>query len=109
LPIAHKAYISGWVNYFKLANMKNLLIATDKWYRRQLRMVAWKQWKRIKTRFQNLMKLGISKFQAMLFSNTRKSYWRTAKSPILSTSISNDLLQKTGYLFFSTHYGSVRV
>jgi hypothetical protein len=97
LPIAHKAYISGWVNYFKLANMKNLLIATDKWYRRQLRMVAWKQWKRIKTRFQNLMKLGISKFQAMLFSNTRKSYWRTAKSPILSTSISNDLLQKTGY------------
>lgn len=107
--LALKAFVSGWVNYFKFANMKSLLIETDKWYRRRLRMVTWKQWKRIKTRFQNLMKLGISKFQAMLFSNTRKSYWRTAKSPILSTSISNDLLQKAGYLFFSTHYRSVHV
>lgn len=107
--LALKAFVLGWVNYFKFANMKSLLIETDKWYRRRLRMVTWKQWKRIKTRFQNLMKLGISKFQAMLFSNTRKSYWRTAKSPILSTSISNDLLQKAGYLFFSTHYRSVHV
>jgi len=54
------------------------------------------------------MKLGISRFQAMMFSNTRKSYWRNAKSPILSTSISNDSLQKAGYLFFSTYYRSVR-
>jgi len=107
--VALKQYIKGWVNYFKLANMKSLLIETDKWYRRRLRMVMWKQWKRIKTRFQNLMKLGISKFQAMMFSNTRKGYWRTAKSPILQTSISNESLRKAGYLFFSTYYHSVRV
>ena len=107
--VALKQYTTGWVNYFILANMNSLLIETDKWYRRRLRMVIWKQWKRIKTRFHNLMKLGISKFQAMMFSNTRKSYWRTAKSPILSTSISNDSLQKAGYLFFSTYYRTVRV
>ena len=106
---ALRQYIAGWVNYFKLANMKILLIEIDKWYRRRLRMVIWKQWKRIKTRFQNLMKLGISKFQAMLFSNTRKGYWRTAKSPILQTSIDNESLQKAGYLFFSIYYRSVRV
>lgn len=104
-----RQYIIGWVNYFKLANMKRLLIETDKWYRRRLRMVIWKQWKRVRTRFKNLKKLGISKFQAMMFSNTRKGYWHTAKSPILSTSISNDSLQKAGYLFFSTYYRSVRV
>lgn len=107
--VAIRQYITGWVNYFKLANMKSLLLEIDGWYRRRLRMVIWKQWKRIRTRFQNLMKLGISKFQAWMFSNTRKSYWRTAKSPILSTSISNDSLQKAGYLFFSTYYRSVRV
>ena len=107
--VAIRQYITGWVNYFKLANMKSLLLETDGWYRRRLRMVIWKQWKRIRTRFQNLMKLGISKFQAWMFSNTRKGYWRTAKSPILSTSISNDSLQKAGYLFFSTYYRSVRV
>jgi group II intron reverse transcriptase/maturase len=103
-----RQYITGWVNYFKLANMKSLLMAVDGWYRRRLRMVIWKQWKRIKTRFQNLMKLGISRLKARMFSNTRKSYWRTAKSPILSTSITNESLHKAGYTFFSTYYRSVR-
>jgi group II intron reverse transcriptase/maturase len=105
---ALRQYITGWVNYFKLANMKSLLIEIDGWYRRRLRMVIWKQWKRIKTRFANLMKLGLSKPQAMMFSNTRKGYWRTAKSPILQTTISNESLQKAGYLSFSTYCRSVR-
>lgn len=106
--LALRQYITGWVNYFKLANMKSLLTDVDGWYRRRLRMVIWKQWKRIKTRFQNLMKLGISQFQSMMFSNTRKGYWHTAKSPILSTSITNESLHKAGYTFFSTYYFSVR-
>jgi hypothetical protein len=106
--LALRQYITGWVNNFKLANMKSLLIETDKWYRRRLLMVIWKQWKRIKTRFQNLMKLDISRFQSMMFSNTRKGYWHTAKSPILSTSITNESLHKAGYTFFSTYYFSVR-
>lgn len=106
--VALRQYITGWVNYFKLANMKSLLLEIDGWYRRRLRMVIWKQWKRIKTRFQNLIKLGISKSQAWMFSNTRKGYWRTAKSPILQTSIDNESLLKAGYLFFSIYYRSVR-
>ena len=107
--VALRQYITGWVSYFKLADMKNLLRDTDKWYRRRLRMVIWKQWKRVKTRCKNLIKLGISKAKAYMFSNTRKSYWRTAKSPIMATSIRNESLQKAGYLFFSTYYLSVRV
>jgi group II intron reverse transcriptase/maturase len=55
---ACRSFIRGWVNYYKLANMKSLLHQTDEWYRRRLRMVIWKQWKRIKTKFSNLIKLG---------------------------------------------------
>ncbi len=106
--VALRQYITGWVNYFKLADMKRLLRDTDAWYRRRLRMVIWKQWKRVKTRCNNLVKLGISRSKAYMFSNTRKSYWRTAKSPIMATSIRNESLQKAGYLFFSTHYLSIR-
>jgi len=54
-----KQYITGWVNYFKLADMKTLLLQIDEWYRRRLRMVIWKQWKRLRTRFRNLQKLGL--------------------------------------------------
>ena len=107
--VALRQYITGWVNYFKLADMKSLLEVIDRWYRRRLRMVIWKQWKRVRTRYKNLIKLGISSSKAYMFSNTRKSYWRTAKSPILSTSVSNESLQKAGYLFFSAYYLSVRV
>jgi RNA-directed DNA polymerase len=34
-----RQYIIGWVNYFKLADMKSLLPTVDEWYRRRLRMV----------------------------------------------------------------------
>lgn len=99
-----KEYITGWVNYFKMADMKKLLLQVDEWYRRRLRMVIWKRWKGIKTRLRNLVKLGIAKCKAWEYANTRNGYWCIANSPILSTSITNDRLQKAGYIFFTNLY-----
>lgn len=96
-----KQFITGWVNYFKLADMKRYLNDLDSWLRRRIRMVIWKQWKRIKTRFRNLMKLGVPEYSAYMFANTRKGYWHTANSPILSTSISSDSLVRAGYTLLS--------
>lgn len=102
-----KQYITGWVNYFKLADMKQLLLQVDEWYRRRLRMVIWKQWKRIRTRLRNLIKLGIAKYKAWEYANTRKGYWRIAKSPILNTSITNERLKQAGYIFLTDYYRKV--
>lgn len=102
-----KQYITGWVNYFKLADMKKLLQQVDEWYRRRLRMVIWKRWKRTRTRLRNLIKLGIAKSKAWEFANTRKGYWRTANSPILNTSITNERLKQAGYIFFTVYYRKV--
>jgi hypothetical protein len=60
---ALRQYIVGWVNYFKLADMEKLLKQVDECYRRRLRMVIWKQWKRIKTKLTNLIKLGNGRTQ----------------------------------------------
>jgi len=106
---ALRQYITGWVNYFKMADMKQLLTSIDEWYRRRLRMVIWKQWKRIRTRGRNLLKLGIVKYKAWEFANTRKGYWRTAGSAILNRSITSERLSNAGFLFFSDYYRSVRV
>ena len=81
----------------------------DAWFRRRLLMVIWKQWKKIKTKWRNLIKLGFDKYKAWEFANTRKSYWRTAKSPVLSRSVTNDRLKQAGYIFFSDYYKQVRV
>lgn len=91
-----KQLVVGWINYFKLADMKSQMRELDKWLRRRIRMCYWKQWKKINTKFVNLQKLGISKRKAWEYANTRKSYWRTAKSPILQYSITNTKLEKAG-------------
>ena len=106
---ALRQFITGWVNYFKLADMHKLLLRVDEWYRRRLRMVIWKQWKRVRTRWRNLIKLGINKYKAWEWANTRKGYWHIANSFILSRSVTNDRLKQAGYIFFSDYYRSVRV
>lgn len=42
--------IRGWVNYFKIANIKRIVQELDSWIRRRLRMCFWKQWKKIETK-----------------------------------------------------------
>ncbi len=106
---ALRQYITGWVNYFKLADMRKLLERVDSWYRRRLRMVIWKLWKRVRTRGRNLMKLGIIKHMAWEWANTRKGYWHTANSFILSCSVTNVRLKQAGFIFLSDYYKSVRV
>lgn len=107
LKIELKQYVVGWVNYFKLADMKRLLIDTDKWLRRRLRMFIWKRWKKIKTRYQMLKRLGYNHNNAMKYANTRKGYWHVAGSQILSCSITDKRLRDTGYQFFQDYYKTV--
>ena len=102
-----KRYIMGWVNYFKVADIKTLLLRTDEWMRRRIRMIFWKQWKRVRTRFKMLKSLGVSVQKAWEYANTRKSYWRTSNSPILSKSLTNDVIRGLGFLFFSEYYRQV--
>jgi len=99
----------GWVNYFKLADMSYLLIEIDKWIRRRLRACIWKTWKRVRTRFTSLCKLGIERQKAWEYANTRKGYWRISNSPILSRAITNDRLIKRGYISMSAMYKKVKL
>ena len=102
-------YITGWVNYFKLADMTKLLFKVDAWYRRRLRMVIWKQWKRVRTRWRNLIKLGINKYKAWEWANSRKGYWHIANCYILNRTVTDERLRLAGYVFFSDYYRNVRV
>lgn len=99
-----RRYIIGWINYFKIADIKKLLKKTDEWFRRRLRMIYWKQWKKIKTKFRYLKRLGISESKAWEYANTRKSYWRVSNSPILKRSLDNHKLKEIGYIFFYDYY-----
>lgn len=109
LKLKLKQFVRGWVNYFKLADMKNLLKSTDEWLRRRLRMYIWKHWKRIRTRYANLSKLGFDHNTAFKFACTRKGYWRVANSQILKVSVTDTRLRRAGYVFFTDYLKTVRV
>jgi len=89
--------ITGWVNYFRIADMKAVARELDGWIRRRIRMCYWKQWKKISTKHNELVKLGIDDGKAWEFANTRKGYWRISNSYILSTSLTNKYLEEQGF------------
>ncbi|MDD4626635.1 MAG: group II intron maturase-specific domain-containing protein [Syntrophomonas sp.] len=98
--------VRGWMNYFKLADAKKLIQGLDEWIRSRIRMVTWKRWKRVRTRFESLKRSGIKEEQAWMWANTRKGYWRTAHSPILLRALSNERFRRAGYLSLTECYSA---
>ena len=96
--------IQGWVNYYSPADMRKYCQRTDSWLRRRLRMCQWKQWKKIRTRHDNLVRLGIAYPKAREFANTRKGYWHIANSPILSCSLTSKYLHSLGLISLTSVY-----
>ena len=99
-----KQIITGWVNYFGIADMGKLAKELDEWLRRRIRMCYWKRWKKIKTRHDNLVRLGIDKYKAWEFANTRKGCWRISNSPILAIALTNERLKKQGFPTITERY-----
>ena len=99
-----KQVTRGWVNYFKIANMKGIAQNLDKWIRRRIRMCYWKQWKTSKNRKKNLIDLGLSKEKAWHYTWSRKSYWRISNTPGLAIALNNKTLERFGYTSLSSIY-----
>ena len=103
-----RCLVNGWVGYFRLADMASLLAEVDGWCRRKVRCVYWKCWKRVRTKFAALKRLGVSKGQAWQWANSRKSYWRVAGSWILARALGNAKLEELGWCSFLKRYLEVK-
>ena len=105
-----KRLIYGWVNYFRIADMSVLLSKEiDPNIRRKLRVIIWKQWKKIKKRYTCLRKLGISHRDAYVTANSRKGYYHIAHTRVIETAISKERLNKRGLVNSLDHYLKVHV
>jgi RNA-directed DNA polymerase len=72
--------------------------------RTRLRISTWRNWKRIRTKVVNLIKLGIDKSIARMWGNTSKKPCRIAHGPILMRTLDNKYFRKRGYIGFSNYY-----
>ena len=100
-----KQFVTGWVNYFKLADMKKTLKGVDEWPRRRIRAIYWKQWKRVKTRYKMIKQYNLPKWKVRELANCRKGVWRAAL--MLNQVLNNKEIDRLGYVTLSAYYEQV--
>lgn len=99
--------IRGWVNYFRIGSMKNILQKIDEHLRTMIRAVIWKQWKMPKKRLWGLKKLGVENWIAHKVAYWGDSYQKVATKSIVTRAISKEVLIKRGLISISDYYQKV--
>src|SRR3989338_7063871 len=88
----------GWVNYFGLAEARNIFVALDGWIRRKIRGTIWRQWKKPRTRCKRLIALGLKEGSAGKAAYSGKGPWRMAKTRSMHKALSNAVIESMGYI-----------
>ena len=96
--------IRGWINYFRIADMKEQIKNITSHLNRRIRCIIWKQWKTCNHRYKCLLKLGISKEKAKRTAYSRASYWHNSKSIVLHVAISNKRIKQKGLVLPLDYY-----
>lgn len=102
------SYLVGWLGYYQLIDTPSNLTRLESWLSRRLRMIRWKEWKLPRTKVKNLISLGVSPQKAYEWGNTRKAYWRIAKSPILHRTLGKAYWANLGLKSISARYEILR-
>lgn len=101
--------VRGWVNYFRIANMKNKITEIDEHLRVRVRVIIWKQWKKTRKKCKSLQKLGVPFEIAFNCANTRKGYYQICKTRYIQFAINNERLRKRGLVFLLDQYEKVHI
>lgn len=94
----------GWVNYFRISNMKKAMTEIDKKLRSRIRVIIWKQWKVPKKQIKSLVQLGIPEEEAKGLTFCRKGYRYIGLSKVVQRAISNKRLKQRGLPSALEHY-----
>ena len=77
-----REYLTGWREYFRLADTPRVFRDLDEWIRHCLRALQLKQWKRGTTTFRELRARGMSCSGAALVAANTRRWWRNASMKI---------------------------
>lgn len=91
-----KQVIVGWVNYFRIANMKKAMTRIDEKLRSRIRVIIWKQWKKPRKQIKSLIQLGIPEEEAKGLTFCRKGYRYIGLSKVVHRALSNKRLKQRG-------------
>ena len=104
-----KVYMRGWLNYYRIADMKNNIENLNSWLYHRIRACIWKHWKLPRAKQKNLMKLGVPEYYAHMAANSRKAYWFTSNTTTVKRPLSKERLIHNGFYDLSIAYQSMHV
>lgn len=90
--------LRGWSNYFKLAEVKKPFEELDSWFRRKLRCILWRQWKRTFTRARKLMQRGLSEERAWRSATNGRGPWWNAGASHMNEAFDLSYFRKLGLM-----------
>jgi RNA-directed DNA polymerase len=88
----------GWVVYFRLAEAKASFEDLDKWLRRKLRCIVWRQWKRPRTRYRELRRHGLDEARARASAFNGRGPWWNAGASHMHAAVPTAVLRQLGLL-----------
>jgi len=96
--------LRGWINYFRLADVKGVFQSLDQWIRRRLRCIVWRQWKRARTRAESLMRLGLGKERAWCSAANGRGPWWNAGASHMNQALTKRYFDTCGLVALFDHH-----
>ena len=96
--------LRGWLNYFRLARMKQKLVRLVSWLRRRIRCFRIKQCKRASGIFRFLHSRGVPKWRALLITTSGKGWYRLACSPPAHEAMNLSWFEEIGLFCLYNNY-----
>jgi group II intron reverse transcriptase/maturase len=88
--------LRGWINYFRLSEVKGIFEELDGWIRRRLRCIIWRQWKRAYTRAKGLMKRGLGESRAWESATNGRGPWWNCGASHMNQAFSKKFFDRLG-------------
>ena len=91
-----KPYLLGWRGYFGFCQTPHVLTSLERWIRRRLRAYLWRQWNNGPKRFRELLRRGLSTFQAAIAAGSPTACWRMARHVAVQQALRNHHFDSLG-------------
>ena len=95
--------LRGWMNYFRLAEVKRIFDELDSWIRRKLRCLIWRHWKRTFARAKGLRQRGLDEVRAWESATNGRGPWWNAGASHMNAAFPNSYFDRCELLSLRDH------
>ena len=86
----------GWVAYYRIAQVWTTFAELDQWLRHRLRCILWRQWKKPRTRREELLRRGLASARATALAYAGRGPWASSQFRSMNVAVPNLALYRLG-------------